>query len=83
MALSMSKRKQNSSFVVRKFLPFTGKLAFFTEPTNFTEAVASFASALPANSVSVTTPAKKIMYHPWNLGGLNPYFFGIWEGLPP
>ena len=37
---------------------------------------------LPVNSVSVTTLAKKIMYHPWNLGGLNPSFskFG---GLSP
>src|SRR6218665_1884643 len=35
---------------------------FFTEATNFTEAVASYlhvATALPVNSVSVTTPAKK------------------------
>src|SRR6218665_1000491 len=60
---------------------------FFTEATNFTEAVASFASyiatALPVNSVNVNTPAKKSMYHPWNLGGLNPSFFVIWGGLAP
>src|SRR6218665_3963015 len=58
-----------------------------TETTNFTEEVASFASyiatALPVNSVNVNSPAKKIMYHPWNLGGLNPSFFGIWGGLAP
>src|SRR6218665_881563 len=23
------------------------------------------------------------MYHPWNLGGLNPAFFGVWGGLAP
>src|SRR6218665_2556969 len=59
----------------------------FTEATNFTEAVVSFASyiatALPVNSVNVNTPAKKIMYHPWILGGLNPSFFVIWGGLAP
>ena len=62
--LSMSKLKQNSWFVVRKYLLFTGKL-YFSQTTNFTEVVASFASyvatALPVNSVGVTTPAKKIM----------------------
>src|SRR6218665_2675369 len=31
MTLSMSKRKQNSSFVVRKYLPFTGKLDFYSD----------------------------------------------------
>src|SRR6218665_2676199 len=58
----------------------------FTETTNFTEEVASFASyiasALPI-SVNVNSPTKKIMYHPWNLGGLNPSFFGIWGAYPP
>src|SRR6218665_1766570 len=41
------------------------------------------ATTLPVNSVNVNSPAKKIMYHPWNLGGLNPYFFGILGGLAP
>ena len=60
---------------MRKYLLFTGKL-YFSQTTNFTEVVASFASylkhenyyyyyyvatALPVNSVGVTTPAKKIM----------------------
>src|SRR6218665_1871381 len=27
--------------------------------------------------------SKKIMYDPWNLGGLNPSFFVIWGGLAP
>src|SRR6218665_1398649 len=53
----------------------------FTEATNFTEAVASFASyvatTLPVTSVSVTTPAKNNMYYPWNLGRLNSSFFMI------
>ena len=52
---------------------FYRQARIFTEATNFTEAVASFATyvatALPVNSVSVTAPAKQIMYHPWNLGG--------------
>src|SRR6218665_667789 len=60
---------------------------FFTEATNFTEAVASFASyiatALPVNSVNVNTPAKKIMYHPWNLGGAKSFFFRDLGGLAP
>jgi len=37
------------------------------------------ATALPVNSVIITTPAKKGMYHPWNLWGLNLSFFMIWE----
>ena len=39
-------------------------------------------TALPVNSVSVTTPAKKIMYHPWNLGAKS-FFFHDLEGLAP
>src|SRR6218665_2098166 len=82
----MSKLKQNSLFVVRKYLLFTGKL-YFSQTTNFTEVVASFASyvatALPVNSVGVTTPAKKnyVGPPPLEFGGLNPFLgFG---GLSP
>ena len=62
--------------------------------TNFTEAVALFASyvatALPVNSVSVTTPAKTNYvglpgYHPKNLGGwilLFSWFGGLNRHLP-
>ena len=39
------------------------------------------ATALPVNSVSVTIPAKKIMYHPWNLGAKS--FFFMIGGLAP
>src|SRR6218665_3701504 len=82
----MSKLKQNSLFVVRKYLLFTGKL-YFSQTTNFTEVVASFASyvatALSVNLVGVTTPAKKIMCpnHLLNLG-INIFFLGC-GGLAP
>src|SRR6218665_2933252 len=75
MTLVMSKRKQNSSFVVRKYLLFYRQAIFFTEATNFTEAVASFASALSINSVSVTTSAKKIYVPPLEFGGAKSIFF--------
>ena len=65
------------------FLPAS---QIFTEATNFTEAVASFASyvaaALPVNSVSVTTPAKKTMYHLWNLGAKS-FLFRDLGAQPP
>src|SRR6218665_1663857 len=59
----------------------------FTEATNFTEAVASFASyiatALPVNSVNVNTPAKKNYVPPLEFGGAKSFFFRDLGGLAP
>ena len=55
--------------------------------TNFTEAVARFAlyvaTALPVNSVSVTTPAKKNYVPPLEFGGGKILFFHDLGRLSP
>src|SRR6218665_299019 len=73
----MSKPKQNSSFVVRKY-----RHVIFTEAMNFASYVAT---ALPVNSVSVTNPARKIMYYIYTLGiwGAKSFFFRDLGGLAP
>ena len=63
MTMSMSNGKKTVDLSWGKYLIFTGRQArFFTEPTNFTETVASVTSyvttALPVNLVSVTILTK-------------------------
>ena len=92
MTLSMWKRKQNSWFVVRKYLLLTGKLDFYLGYKFYrcscliclirsygTDAILNISSqnSLTVNSVSVTTPAKNYV-PPLEFGGLNPSFFVIW-----
>jgi len=86
MTLSMSKRKQNSWFVVRKYLLFSGKIDFYWGYKFYRGScpicLIGTTTALPVNSVSVTPPtkqlcttlgiwgAKSFFFH--NLGGLSP-----------
>ena len=85
MTLSISKRKQNSWFVVSKYLPFTGKNRFFTVATNFT------ACQLPHLPRHCQLTQSVLGYHssernyvaPLEFGGLNSSFFGIWGLSPP
>src|SRR6218665_4105716 len=86
MTLSMSKRKPNSRFLVRKYLLFTGKLDLYSDYKFYRGSclICRIRSYGTAGQLSQCyNSSKKIMYDPWTLAGLNPSFFVIWGGLVP
>ena len=81
-------KTETKQFICCEEIPtFYRQARFFTQTTNFTEVRLPH---LPHTQLrhcwlikSVLQLEQKDYVRPLELGGLNPYFFGIWEGLAP
>src|SRR6218665_2794840 len=86
--LSMSKRKQNSLFVVRKYLLFTGKLDLYSDDKFYRGScliclIRSYGTAAPVITKSVLQLEQNNYVRPLEFGGAKSFFFRDLGGLAP
>src|SRR6218665_3531384 len=87
MTLSMSKLKQNSWFVVRKYLLFTGKLYFFSDYKFYRGScliclIRSYGTAGELSRCYHSSEKNYVGLPPFEFGGLNPSFVICGLSLP-